>query len=96
MLPVDEASKNAGLKDYLSQLRRGRGNEAFNLWLQAEANRELRNTPVFDELRAASQRPVQSVSAAVKLSSPATREFWEIPVLQRTNTCSRWTSPPGC
>jgi len=50
LLPVDEAAKTSGLKDYLSQLRRERGNEAFGLWLQAEENREMRNTPVWDEL----------------------------------------------
>jgi len=34
----------------VSQMRRGRENEAFNLWLQSEANRELRNTPVYNEM----------------------------------------------
>ena len=50
LLPVDEAAKKSELPRYLSQLRRGRENEAFSIWLQLEENRELRNTPVFDEL----------------------------------------------
>ena len=49
-LPVDEAEKKTELPGFLSQLRRSRENEAFNLWLQTEANRELRNTPVYAEL----------------------------------------------
>ena len=47
LLPVDEQTKTAALPQFLSQVRRGRENEAFNLWLQAEANRELRDTPVY-------------------------------------------------
>jgi len=38
---VDEAKKTAELPQFLSQVRRGRENEAFNFWLQTEANREL-------------------------------------------------------
>ena len=47
---MDEAKKTADLPQFISQVRRGRENEAFNLWLQTEANRELRNTPVFQEM----------------------------------------------
>jgi len=50
LLPVDETHKTADLPQFLGQIRRGRQNEAFNLWLQAEANRELRNTPIYAEL----------------------------------------------
>ena len=50
LLPVDAAKKNTELSQFLGQIRRGRQNEAFNLWLQAEANRELRNTPVYAAL----------------------------------------------
>lgn len=50
MLPVDEAAKRATLPRFLAQERNQRENEAFNLWLQAEANRELKSTPVYDEL----------------------------------------------
>lgn len=52
VLPVDEAVKSAALTKFLSQFRRSRENEAFNLWLQSEANRELRDTPVYAELSA--------------------------------------------
>ncbi len=50
LLPVDEAKKKSELPQFISQVRRGRENEAFNLWLQTEANRELRNTPLRDEM----------------------------------------------
>lgn len=50
LLPVDEAKKTADLPQFISQVRRARENEAFNLWLQAEANRELRDTPLRDEM----------------------------------------------
>jgi len=48
--PVDQAKKTADQAQFLNQVRRGRQNEAFNLWLESEANRELRSTPVFAEL----------------------------------------------
>ena len=50
LLPVDQQKKTAELPQFTAQVRRGRENEAFNRWLQAEANRELRNTPVYAEL----------------------------------------------
>ena len=50
ILPVDLAGKTASLPQFAQQVRRARQNEAFNLWLQNEANRELRNTPVYAEL----------------------------------------------
>lgn len=53
LLPVDTATKNADMPQFLGQVRRARQNEAFNLWLQAEANRELRNTPFFQKQQAA-------------------------------------------
>ena len=48
LLPVDESKKLADMPQFLAQVRRGRQNEAFNLWLQGEANRELRNTPIYE------------------------------------------------
>ena len=54
MLPVDAAKKNVELPQFLVQVRRARQNEAFNLWLQGEANRELRDTPFFQKQAAAS------------------------------------------
>jgi hypothetical protein len=50
LLPVNETDKKADLPRFIAQLRRGRESEAFNLWLNIEENRELRNTPVYDEL----------------------------------------------
>jgi len=50
LLPVDEAARTKDLPVFLAQMRRNRQMEAFNLWLQAEANRELRNTPVYSEM----------------------------------------------
>jgi hypothetical protein len=50
MLPVDEAAKTAEMPQFLSQLRRSRETEAFNVWLQTEVNHELRDTPLFKEL----------------------------------------------
>ena len=49
MLPVNQQSKNQELPQFVGQVRRARQNEAFNLWLQGEANRELRNTPFFQK-----------------------------------------------
>ena len=58
LLPVDETKKAADLPQFLTQVRRARQNEAFNLWLQGEANRELRNTPVYQEqATAAAKKP---------------------------------------
>ena len=50
VLPIDLAKKTADMPQFLAQVRRARQNEAFNLWLQSEANHELRNTPVYAEL----------------------------------------------
>ncbi|HEX9047231.1 MAG TPA: SurA N-terminal domain-containing protein [Verrucomicrobiae bacterium] len=41
LLPVNETEKSAQMPKFLSQLRRGRENDAFNLWLQMEASREI-------------------------------------------------------
>ena len=56
LLPINEELKNSDLPKYTSQLRRQRENEAFNVWLQLEAGRELRNTPLAADL-AAKQSP---------------------------------------
>jgi hypothetical protein len=45
-LPIDQAVMAADLPQYTESLRRTRENEAFNEWLQAEAGRALRDTPV--------------------------------------------------
>jgi hypothetical protein len=56
VLPLDETKKTTEFPQFLSQVRRGRQNEAFNLWLQGEANRELRNTPVYQQQAAAAKQ----------------------------------------
>ena len=48
-LPMDQTAMNTDLPQFTAALRRERGNEAFNEWIQTEANRQLRNTPVFSE-----------------------------------------------
>ena len=49
MLPMDTTKKNAELPQFLMQVRRSRQNEDFQLWLQGEANRELRDTPFYQK-----------------------------------------------
>jgi len=46
-LPLDTKSMSADLPQFTAALRRARESEAFNQWLQAEANRQLRTTPIF-------------------------------------------------
>lgn len=49
---VDLSKMNAELPQFTSVLRRTRQNEAFNEWLGAEANRELRDTPLGKQIAA--------------------------------------------
>ena len=53
MLPIDVTKKNADLAQFVNQVRRARQGEAFNIWLLAEENRELRETPVFQKAASA-------------------------------------------
>jgi len=46
-LPADTTTMNADLPQFTAGLRRQRASEAFNQWVQAEANRQLRTTPAF-------------------------------------------------
>jgi hypothetical protein len=46
-LPVDQAKMNSELPQYLAAYRRERLIEMFNQWYSLEANRQLRNTPLF-------------------------------------------------
>jgi len=46
-LPIDQAKMNSDLPQYIAAFRRGRQNEAFSEWVNLEANRQLRTTPVF-------------------------------------------------
>jgi hypothetical protein len=55
-LPVDAAVMASDMPQYTAGLRRARENEAFNQWVQAEANRQLRNTPVFQQPSVAGSR----------------------------------------
>jgi hypothetical protein len=48
-LPVDQAKMNADLPQYLAAFHRERLDAAFNEWANLEANRQLRNTPVFQQ-----------------------------------------------
>jgi hypothetical protein len=52
LLPIDQTEKTADLPKFIAQVRRTRTSEAFNRWLQIEANRELRNTPFFQKMQA--------------------------------------------
>ncbi|MGH7951791.1 MAG: SurA N-terminal domain-containing protein [Limisphaerales bacterium] len=45
-LPVDQSALAADLPEFTARLRRSLESEAFNEWLQVEANRELRDTPL--------------------------------------------------
>jgi hypothetical protein len=47
--PVDAVKKAADMPSFLSQLRRGRENEAFNIWVNNEATRELSGISVFKQ-----------------------------------------------
>ncbi len=55
-LPVDQAAMNAQMPQFIAQLRRAQQNEAFNEWLQIEANRELRSTPAYHQQAATDAR----------------------------------------
>jgi hypothetical protein len=40
---------SADLPQFTARLRRARESEAFNQWVQSEANRQLRTTPAFTQ-----------------------------------------------
>jgi hypothetical protein len=46
---VNQAAVSTDLPQFTASLRRARENEAFNEWVQTEAGRELRNTPVYKQ-----------------------------------------------
>jgi parvulin-like peptidyl-prolyl isomerase len=48
-LPVDQARMNSDLPQYLASFRRERLMETFNQWASLEANRQLRDTPLFHQ-----------------------------------------------
>ncbi len=49
LLPVDQTAKATDFPKFLAEVRRSRLNEAFNLWIVNELNRELPNTPFFQQ-----------------------------------------------
>ncbi len=55
LLPVDAARQAADMPQFLEQLKRGRENEAFNTWLNVEAQHELINIPALRKQMAAAQ-----------------------------------------
>jgi hypothetical protein len=46
-LPLDESKMQTDLPQFAAQLRQQRQSQAFNSWVQREASRELRSTPLF-------------------------------------------------
>lgn len=46
-LPIEMAKLTAELPDFTSRVRQNRQNEAFNEWFRREADRSLRDTPVY-------------------------------------------------
>ena len=48
--PIDSAKKTAAMPQFVNQVRQARQQQAFNIWLQSEAMRELRDTPVYTEM----------------------------------------------
>jgi len=54
-LPVDQSVMNAELPQFVETLRRSRENEAFQTWLNVEANRTLGNMPFARRQAAGSQ-----------------------------------------
>ncbi len=48
-LPIDQSKMNSELPQYAAALRRERQNEAFSQWVNLEANRQFRTTPVFHQ-----------------------------------------------
>ena len=51
-LPVDQAKMNSEMPQFLAAFRRARQSEAFNQWVNLEANRQLRDTPAFRQAAA--------------------------------------------
>jgi hypothetical protein len=58
-LPIDQSAMKSELPKFTADLRRQRENEAFDIWLQTEANRQLRDTPVYKQEAANGAAPAQ-------------------------------------
>jgi hypothetical protein len=52
LLPVDQAKKTTEFPQYLSQIRRSRQSEAFNLWINSEFGREIGSKKFFQDEQA--------------------------------------------
>jgi len=48
-LPLDQSAMKTDLPQFTAGLRRQRESEAFNQWVQVEANRQFRNIPFFKQ-----------------------------------------------
>ena len=51
MEPIDAATRTKDLPSFTSQVRRGRENEAFNIWVNNEASREFSHVPAMQKLQ---------------------------------------------
>lgn len=49
-LPLDQSKMTADLPQFTAQLRQQRQSQAFDSWIQREASRELRNTPLGQQM----------------------------------------------
>ncbi|HUZ06261.1 MAG TPA: SurA N-terminal domain-containing protein [Candidatus Paceibacterota bacterium] len=58
-LPIDQSAMKSELPKFTAELRSQRESEAFNIWLQTEANRQLRDTPVYQQEAASGAAPAQ-------------------------------------
>ena len=76
------------------RLRRQRESEAFDQWLQVEANSQLRTTPVNPQNAAGRNNRRERGSSNCPRPPPASSG--KSPSCSRMNTCSRSTSPPAC
>jgi hypothetical protein len=56
LLPIDLTKMNSELPQFTSEFRRERQTEAFNEWVNLEANRELHDTPIYQRLRSGAAR----------------------------------------
>ena len=56
LLPVDQTKKSTDFPKFLAEVRRARLNESFNLWINTELNREIRNTPLYQQMQANAAR----------------------------------------
>jgi hypothetical protein len=59
MLPIDETKMQTELAAFTNAVRQGRQNDAFQAWFRKEADRGLRDTPVFK-----AQQPPPTISSA--------------------------------